>query len=136
LQQVVLKHATKLAGLVAASFLACGIMRGQIVVPKTPLDCQKSISAKQFSAVKDGPVAEFVGYSKAQKGCVVVVRQVNPSKDPKQLEMATSILDAQTRKPLWNHSGPVAFNGRIVPQDPALGSGLKQLQADVLPALR
>jgi hypothetical protein len=126
----------KLAALLAASFVASGVGRGQVTAPKTPLDCQKSISAKSFSALKSGPKAEFAGYSKTQKTCVVVVRQVSPSNDPKQLEMATSILDAQTRKPLWNHSGLVAFNGRMVPQDPALGAGLKQLQADVLPALK
>ena len=126
----------KLAVLLAASFVACAIAQSQVASPKAALDCQKSISAKSFSTLKDGPKAEFVGYSKTQKACVVVVRQVNPSKDPKQLEMATSILDAQTRKPLWSHSGLVAFNGRMVPQDPALGAGLKQLQADVLPALK
>jgi hypothetical protein len=126
----------KLAGWMAASFVACGVVRGQAVAPKTPLDCQKSISAKGFNALKGGPTAQFIGYSKTQRSCVVVVRQVQPASDPKQLEMSTSILDAQTRKPLWSHSGLVAFNGRMVPQDPALGAGLKQLQADVLPALK
>jgi hypothetical protein len=111
-------------------------MRGQAVPPKTPLDCQKSFSAKGFNALKGGPTAQFVGYSKTQKSCVIVLRQVKPASDPKQLEMATSILDAQTRKPLWSHSALVSFNGRMVPQDPALGLGLKQLQADVLPALK
>jgi hypothetical protein len=116
--------------------VACGLSSAQSVAPKTPLDCQKSISAKSFSEAKGGPLAEFVGYSKAQRTCVVVVRQVWPASDPKHLEMSTSILDALTKKPLWNHEGLVAFNGRIVPQDPTLGAGLKQLGADVLPALK
>jgi hypothetical protein len=126
----------KLAVLLAASFVAYGVAHAQSSAPKTPLDCQKSISAKRFDAPKGGPLAQFVGYSKLSKSCVVVVRQVKPGSDPRHLDMSTSIIDAETRKPLWNHSGSVAFNGRIVPQDPALGAGLKQVQADVLPALK
>jgi hypothetical protein len=130
----------KLAGWFAASFVACsagfGLARAQSAAPKSPLDCQKSVSAKLFNAPNGGPTAQFVGYSKVQRGCVVVVRQVRPASAPNQLEMSTSILDAQTKKPLWSHSGQVAFNGRIVPQDPALGAGLKKFEADVLPALK